>query len=129
MKKKLVLKCDLTEHEINDIAKEMSERLNQKSQLETEKKETIKKYTREISYYDKKINEGVVLISLGYEEREVNVEIKMNTPDKGFKTITRLDTFENWSEPMNINEYDLFTSMGKDIDEEEDSILKTNEEE
>jgi hypothetical protein len=129
MKKKMVLKCTLTEHEINDIAKEMSERLSQKTQLEIEKKEITKKYTREISYYDKKVNEGGVLISLGYEEREVDVEIKMNTPEKGFKTITRLDNSESWFEPMQINEYDLFTSMGKDIDEEESSILRTNEEE
>jgi hypothetical protein len=127
MKKKMVLKCELTEHEINELAKEMSERLSQKSILEQEKKDANKKYSREINYYDKKINDSGVIISLGYEEREVDVEIKMNTPDKGSKRITRLDTFESWTEPMNINEYDLFTSMGKDIDAEEDEIKLVNE--
>lgn len=127
MKKKMVLKCELTEHEINELAKEMSERLSQKWILEQEKKDANKKYSREINYYDKKINDSGVIISLGYEEREVDVEIKMNTPDKGSKRITRLDTFESWTEPMNINEYDLFTSMGKDIDAEEDEIKSVNE--
>lgn len=123
----MVLKCELTEHEINELAKEMSERLSQKWILEQEKKDANKKYSREINYYDKKINDSGVIISLGYEEREVDVEIKMNTPDKGSKRITRLDTFESWTEPMNINEYDLFTSMGKDIDAEEDEIKSVNE--
>lgn len=126
MKKKMVLKCELTEHEINELAKEMSERLSQKSILEQEKKDANKKYSREINYYDKKINDSGIIISLGYEEREVEVEIKMNNPDKGTKRITRLDTFDSWTEPMNINEYDLFTSMGKDIDAEEEEINSVN---
>jgi len=127
MKRKMVLKCDLTEHEVNDIAKEMSERLNQKSLLENEKKESNKKYSREISYYEKKIVDAGILINQGYEEREVDVEIKMNHPKKGLKTITRKDNNESWEEPMVLDDHDLFTSMGMEIDVEESKIRNSND--
>jgi hypothetical protein len=116
MKKKLILKCDFTDEEINDIAKEMAEQLSEKTRIDLEKKEVVKKYTREISYYDKKINESGIKIQNGYEEREVQCEIKMNTPKAGIKTITRLDNKDTWEEPMNLNDHDLFSLNDINVD-------------
>lgn len=118
MKKTLTLKCELTMQEVNDLAKEISSFLNSKTEVEIEKKETVKRLNRDIAYWDKKINQHGELIDAGFEDRQVDCIVEINTPTINIKRITRLDTNETWTEPMVLNEANLFNISGVKEEEE-----------
>ena len=47
-------------------------------------------------------------VASGYEMREVTVMIDYHLPVRGKKTLTRTDTGEQWEEPMNNTDHNLF---------------------
>lgn len=102
--KTLNLKHDFSNDEINDIAKEMSAHLNTKVALEIEKSQAMKGYSSQIKYWDKKINQLNELITNEFEYRDISCEVKYNDPVVGQKTIIRQDNYEQWQEPMSIDE-------------------------
>jgi hypothetical protein len=116
IKKTLQLKHEFSESEINEIAHTLTNCIQQKAVVNLEKSQANKTFNANIKYWEKHINDNTELISTGYEYRDTACEVKYNTPLAGQKTIIRLDTFESWEEPMDLNEFDLFTSNNVPVD-------------
>lgn len=117
IKKTLNLKCELTIEEINDIAKEMSSQLNQKSEVALNKARAMKQFSGEMKYWDNMINKNNILITDGFEYRNIDCEVVFNSPVTGQKIIKRLDNQEEWQEQMTIEEFDLFNITNIPTDE------------
>lgn len=109
--KTLQLRHDFEEHEINEIAKLMTECHRKKIDVELNKKSATRQYNAEIKYWEREIDKNATLIENGFEDRDVSCEVIYNHPVSGQKTIRRLDTGEEWTEPMTIDEFDLFTAQ------------------
>ena len=71
----LNLKCDLTNEELLDISKEMSEHLNKRSQAEDSLASFSAQKKAEIKGHDAHINRSAQLINSGFEYREVKCEV------------------------------------------------------
>lgn len=88
------LRYHFTREESFEIARRLAERTNEIATLEDEKSRATKDYTARI----KTVENDVALLSQrvreGYEFRDIDVEVKFDTPEPGKKTIIRLDTKE-----------------------------------
>ncbi len=136
IKKTLSLRHEFSESEINDIAHTLTDCLQHKGKVVVEKQAANKKLNAEIKYWDKQIDNNSELISEGFEYRDVACAVTYNHPVAGQKTIQRLDTMDEWQEPMTIDEFDLFNNMNvptQETEYEEAEVLmlseKINEEE
>lgn len=103
------LKCILSDEEINDRAKDMSQKNQERIDTEIEKKAVVKSFNQAIKNLQRIIDADARVINDGFEYREIECDIEMNTPVAGTKTITRNDTGKSWEEPMTDEEFNLFS--------------------
>ena len=97
----------------------MSKATCKKASLEATLKEISSQYKAEIVQQDNIIQQAAQKIRDGYEYREVDCEVAFNVPERGKKTITRLDTMETSVQIMTMQEKsDLFCNV-EDAGEEE----------
>lgn len=118
MKKKLNLNYHFSDDELIELGKELSSIILKQSEVEVEKKLANSRFGREIAMYQKQIDDHCALIDNGFEERPIECDVVFNEPSPGQKRITRLDTNESWTEPMALDEHDLFSLAGVDSEEE-----------
>lgn len=118
MKKTLSLRHDFSESEINEISRQLVDNLNHKQETVNNKSMEMKKFNNELKFWETKINETSTLIDDGFEYRDIDCDVTYNTPNEGVKSIERLDTGEKWTEPMTIDEFDLFNINNVNTEEE-----------
>jgi c-di-AMP phosphodiesterase-like protein len=112
--KNLELKHEFSEKEINEIAHDMTDCIVKKNEIEEEKRSVTRQLNGQIKFWDKQIQDRSILIQDGWEYRQTSCQVEYNKPVIGQKTITRLDTYEKWTEPMSVDEYDLFNTNNID---------------
>jgi len=104
------LTCTLTEEEYRTKSEELTKLLREKASHEAQKSASAKYYKELIDGDEHAIEDVLPVVETGTEERDVKCEIVWNTPEKGLKVITRLDTMEKIAtEEMTADEcQDLF---------------------
>ncbi len=90
----VLLKCDLTDAEIADTARDLARANSQKKSIEDQKKEVDAQLKADIAAQDSIIGRLSALINTGHEYRNIECRIELDTPESGKKTIIRLDTGE-----------------------------------
>ena len=88
------LMCRLTEDELEEQGKILTELLQSKMNLEIEKSSSAKRFTELIKANDVQIEKQIPVVRDRQIERDVECRIEFNTPEPGKKTVTRLDTME-----------------------------------
>jgi len=124
---KQTLPCVLTEEEKLSLGQEMAQASRKKAELESSLKEITSQYKAQIVQQENVIQQAARLIHDGYEYRPVDCEVEFNAPERGKKTITRLDTEETHVEIMTMQEKaDLFCNVEDNKEEEEDDTNAEN---
>lgn len=105
-----MLLCQLTEEELKQESRKLTDLLLEKSRLEDAKAAEAKYYSEQIKDLEAQIEQQIPIVKNNQKERMVTVNVEFNTPEKGFKTSTRMDTEEIISvDPMTESEIqDLF---------------------
>lgn len=88
------LKCDFSDAEIAEAAKELARANQRRSSIEQQKKEVDSQLKAEIEAQNTSINRLSGLIATGSEYRNVDCRIELDAPEKGRKRVVRLDTNE-----------------------------------
>ncbi len=88
------LKCRLTEAELEEEAKKLTAMLVEKSDLEARKRSSNQAYAEAIKALDIRIEDQIPIVRDREIERRVECLVEFNTPEKGFKRVTRRDTGE-----------------------------------
>lgn len=115
------LSCLFTDEEKVKMAKEMAQANVKKAGIEMTLKEAQAQYKSEIAAQEAIVARLSQKIHDGYEYRLVECECEYNTPERGKKTLKRIDTGETWVENMTDKEKsDLFMNT-KDEDKEADA--------
>lgn len=89
----LNIKCVLTDEELLELSKDLSEHLNRKKTAEDNLASFSAQLRGEIKGHDAVINKNAQLISAGYEYRYVKCEVRIDEPNNTVYWI-RLDTNE-----------------------------------
>lgn len=117
------LRCDLTDTEIADAARDLARANAKRAAIEQQKKEVDSQLKAEIAAQDTVIARLSTLINTGHEYRNIDCRIDLDTPDKGRKRIVRLDTGEEVAiKPMT----DADKQMALELEEEarQESIVE-----
>jgi len=88
------LMCRLTEAELEEEGRKLTDLLQEKMELEVEKSSRNKYYTERIKGVDGRIEKQIPVVRDREIERDVECLVEYNMPEKGLKRITRLDTGE-----------------------------------
>lgn len=102
------LEYNFTDTEIQQMGKDLSERVIDHVRLEIEKKEVTKSYSDQLKGKMKVIKQLSHKLNNGSEVRDVSCQVKYNDPVYGKKTLIRMDTLEEWVEEMDVEEFNLF---------------------
>ena len=109
------LEYRFTDSELQEMGRELSEKVIDHVKVELEKKEITKVFNDQIKAKMKLIKQLSYKIDSGYEVRDVSCEVYHNMPVYGKKTIMRMDTQETWIEDMTDDEFNLFNQDGAKI--------------
>ncbi len=88
------LKCDLTDAEVADAARDLARANARRQSIEQQKKEVDSQLKSEIEAANTVISRLSTLINTGHEYRNIECRVELDTPEPGKKTIVRLDTGE-----------------------------------
>lgn len=88
------LKCDFSDAEIADRAKELATANRRRTSIEQQKKEIDSDLKSQIEAENSKIQRLSEQIGMGYEYRNVECSVEIDTPSIDRKRIVRLDTGE-----------------------------------
>ena len=88
------LMCRLSEHELEEQGKALTDLLQEKAELEISKSASARHYSDAIKAVDVKIEKQIPIVRDREIEREVECRIEYHLPEMGKKRITRLDTME-----------------------------------
>lgn len=114
------LSCLFTDEEKVKMAKEMAQANVKKAGIEMTLKEAQAQYKSEIAAQEAIVARLSQKIHDGYEYRLVECECEYNIPERGKKTLTRIDTGETWVENMTDKEKsDLFMNTKDEAKEVE----------
>jgi hypothetical protein len=98
-----VLPCELTEDEILEAGNDLAINVAQYNALEDEKKAALQEYTEKLKSLDGIQRKLAKMIETKKEDREVECLYHYHRPERGQKTLVRLDTAEVVEvTPMNI---------------------------
>lgn len=86
--------CRLTEAELEEESRKLTDLLQEKMTLEVEKSASNKHYSDAIKGVDGRIEKQIPVVRDREIERDVECLVEYNVPEKGLKRITRLDTGE-----------------------------------
>ena len=112
---KLELKCIIPEDRRNELARELSRYLQDRTQIEEDKKARMSEFSAQLKLVIAKINDLSGKVNSGTEFREVECEVLYNLPDNGDKTILRTDT-----DPYEIVRVEEMTEGEKQLEMFED---------
>lgn len=88
------LRYDFTEQEFVEHARQLG-RMNQElSRTEERKKTVTAELAADVKRHQDEVQSQSRLVSNGYEYRDVECEVRFHDPEKGKKTIVRLDSGE-----------------------------------
>ena len=108
-KERRKLRCDLTAKEIHDYSIQLANENKNNVSLEDEKKAVMSQYKAKLDESQAQINKLSGLVTDGFEMREVECEAHYHKPERGKKTIIRLDLNKTMAiEQMQDYEYNLF---------------------
>lgn len=102
---------DFSEAEAHALAIELAEGIKKLEAIIAEKKEMVKKYTADADKVKLACDELSIKVSDGFEMRNVQCWVEYNKPSAGQKQITRIDTSEIFTEPMNEEDWTLFNQI------------------
>ena len=123
------LSCYFSDEEKVKMAKEMAQANVQKSGIEMALKESQAQYKSEIAAQEAIVARLSQKIHDGYEYRLVECECEYNIPERGKKTIRRVDTGETWVEHMTDKEKsDLFMNTKDEAEAEGDDEKPADDE-
>lgn len=88
------MKCEFTDAEITALAKELAAANNTRDELEQQKKQVDSQLKADIEVQNSTIGRLSRLIGSGWEMRNVEVRIELDTPEPGKKRVVRIDTGE-----------------------------------
>ena len=88
------LMCRLTEVELEEEGRKLTDFLLEKATLEVEKSASNKHYADRIKAVDVRIEKQIPVVRDREIERKVACLVEYNVPEKGLKRVTRLDTNE-----------------------------------
>lgn len=92
-----------TDEEREVMNKNLAEQVLDIQKLKIEKKETVASFNKKIEDLDTRNKRLAKWLHDGWEEQEVAVEVINHYPTDGRRTITRMDTMEQWEEDMTEN--------------------------
>jgi len=98
------LKYTFTDEEIKDLSYELAKDTRELRSLNESKKEVMADFTGKIRAKEGSTDRVSEHIANGYEYRMVQCEVVFDSPLDDEKTITRIDTGETWTEPMEDHE-------------------------
>lgn len=107
-KTKRTLKYEFTPEEMLELGRDLSAKNQELRQIEEQKKSVVPEYGSRIAIAKEQISSLSDKVASGYEMRETTVMIDYHLPERGKKTLTRTDTGEQWVEPMNDTDHNLF---------------------
>jgi hypothetical protein len=87
-------KYTFTDAEITDAAKELARAAQQRASLEQRKKEVDSQLKADIEAQNSIVGRLSSYINTGYEYRDIECRVELDTPEVGKKRIVRLDTEE-----------------------------------
>lgn len=100
---------DFSETEAHALALDLADGIKKLKAKTAEKKEVVKKYTGETDKIRQECDRLSVMVSDGFEMRDVACWIEFNKPSSGQKQITRIDTGEVLTEQMTEEDWTLFS--------------------
>ena len=107
-KTKRTLKYEFTSDEMLELGRDLSAKNQELRQIEEQKKSVVAEYGSRIAIAKEQISSLSDKVASGYALRETTVMIDYHLPERGKKTLTRTDTGEQWVEPMNDTDHNLF---------------------
>ncbi len=113
-----LLRCELTDSEMADAARELARSNQRCASIEQQKKEVDSQLKAEIEAEKTKIARISSLINTGSEYRNIECRVDLDLPDPGKKTTYRLDTGEEVSVK---NMTDADRQMALDLREKADA--------
>lgn len=88
------LRYRFSENEITEIARKQADHFRERAILEEEKKRVANQYKTRIETIESEIEGCTESITTGYEIRQVECNVYWHRPERGMKTLIRLDTLE-----------------------------------
>lgn len=117
------LSCYFTDEEKVNMAKDMAQANVKKAGIEMTLREAQAQYKSEIAAQEAIVARLSQKIHDGYEYRLVECECEYNIPERGKKTLKRIDTGETWVENMTGKEKsDLFMNTKDEAKEAEAEV-------
>src|SRR5688572_8008630 len=92
------LKHIFTDEETKSMTDNLTEQMLNIMDLELEKKENAAGFKRKIDSLKEQNNNLAQWLHDGHKDQDTAVEVQYNHPKDGVKTITRMDTMEQWEE-------------------------------
>jgi hypothetical protein len=89
---KRTLRYDFTAPEVHDLSVQLANETKKVGALTEEKKSVVSQWTAKINEAKAACNSLSFKVADGYEHREVECEVLLNTPKNGKKTIIRKDS-------------------------------------
>lgn len=91
-KEKRFLRCQFSPEELLEVGKTLADATNALTGLEEDKKRVMSDFKAKLDAKQADITIASNKIATGYENRNVECEAHMNTPEPGKKTVYRTDT-------------------------------------
>jgi len=112
------LRHDFSDDELDEMRDNLVELIGEQTTQKLEKKEVVKSYNDKLKDIESRVKVIAQHISDRYTDRDIACTVEYNSPERDVKTITRLDTNEQWMEPMTESDWNLFTQPVEKQEEE-----------
>lgn len=119
------LKYEFSEEELLKLGNELSTKNQELRNIEDQKKSVVSEFGSRMTIAKEQISSLSDKVASGYEMRDIYCEVALHTPERNKKTFTRTDNGEEWVEPMNDTDHNLFTQW----EERERERLETEQDE
>lgn len=106
-----MLPCQLSEAELQEVAKDLAKNVSEYNALEEEKKQVTRDYTERLQMIDTIQRNLAKIVDAGTEERQVMCEWDYHSPERNQKRLIRQDTFEVVEVlPMNDRDHEAYAA-------------------
>lgn len=95
------LKYNFTDNELLEKSEQLAGACTRLKEIEDEKKEVMSEYKHKVDEQSARISVLSCAIERKGETRMIDCEVEYNYPNKGVKTLTRMDNLEKIQEQMN----------------------------